>query len=66
MTVELGREQDGAVMQERVARLVAAYPQLVAKLQDRIESIDLRYPNGMALKAEGLALGTDKGNRKAS
>lgn len=66
MTVELGREQDQSVLKERVARLVAAYPQLVAKLQDRIESIDLRYPNGMALKAQGLALGTDKGNRKAS
>jgi len=67
MTVELGREQDSsAVMQERVARLVAAYPQLVAQLQDKIESVDLRYPNGMALKADGLALGTVKGNRKAS
>lgn len=69
MTVELGREQGAegrAAMKERVARLVAAWPQLVARLQDRIESVDLRYPNGMALKAEGLAPGAEKGNRKAS
>ncbi|MDB5797429.1 MAG: hypothetical protein JWP36_1331, partial [Paucimonas sp.] len=25
-------------------------------LQDRIESIDMRYPNGLALKAAGLNL----------
>jgi len=33
----------------------------VARLQDRIESVDLRYPNGMALKASGLVVGALKG-----
>ncbi len=60
MTVELGREQTSNTMQERVGRLVAVYPQLAARLQDRIENIDMRYPNGMALKASGLALGMGK------
>lgn len=60
MTVELGREQSSATLKERVERLVAVYPQLVARLQDRIENVDMRYPNGMALKAGGLALGTGK------
>ncbi len=60
MTVELGREQSSATLYERVQRLVAVYPQLVARLQDRIENIDMRYPNGMALKASGLALGMGK------
>lgn len=59
MTVELGREQSRATLRERVDRLVHIYPQLVARLQDRIESVDMRYPNGMALKASGLAFGLD-------
>lgn len=59
VTVELGREQDPATLRERVSRLVSVYPQLVARLQDRIESVDMRYPNGLALKASGLAFGLD-------
>lgn len=54
--VELGREQDKATVRERVARLVGIYPQLAMHLQDRIESVDMRYPNGLALKAQGLTL----------
>lgn len=60
MKVELGREQSKTTLKDRVARLVSVYPQLVARLQDRIESVDLRYPNGMALKASGMAFGMDK------
>ncbi len=68
MKVELGREQTEATISERVARLIAVYPQLVTRLQDRIESIDLRYPNGMALTAEGMKFGSNnqKDHRKAS
>ncbi|HJV50564.1 MAG TPA: cell division protein FtsQ/DivIB [Noviherbaspirillum sp.] len=64
MTVELGREQSNATLKERVDRLVGIYPQLVARLQDGIESVDMRYPNGLALKAQGLALGSDGKKRK--
>jgi cell division protein FtsQ len=59
MTVELGREQTETTLKDRVDRLVGIYPQLVARLQDRIESVDMRYPNGFALKAQGLAFGLD-------
>jgi cell division protein FtsQ len=59
MTVELGREQSSTTLKERVDRLVGIYPQLVARLQDRIESVDMRYPNGLALKAQGLTLALD-------
>jgi cell division protein FtsQ len=59
MTVELGREQSREMLKARVDRLVGIYPQLAARLQDRIESVDMRYPNGLALKAQGLALGLD-------
>lgn len=60
MTVELGREQNMTTMRERVHRLVGIYPQLVARLQDRIESVDMRYPNGLALKARDLAFGLNE------
>lgn len=59
MLVELGREQSKANVKERVERLVGIYPQLVARLQDRIESVDMRYPNGLALKAQGLTFAAD-------
>lgn len=57
--VELGREEDGSTMQERVERLIGVYPQLLARLQNRIENIDMRYPNGLALQAKGLITGLD-------
>ena len=56
ITVQLGREQDGGVLKERVDRLLRVYPQLEARLPGQIESVDLRYPNGLALKAGGAAL----------
>lgn len=55
MRVELGREQTATTLRERVDRLTGIYPQLLARLQDGIESVDMRYPNGLALKAPGLA-----------
>jgi cell division protein FtsQ len=60
MTVELGREQSAKTLKERVERLVGVYPELVARLQDRIENVDMRYPDGLALKAQGLTLGMKK------
>ncbi len=55
LTVELGREQTRSTLKERVARLVAVYPQLLARLQNRIENVDMRYPNGLALRVTGFA-----------
>jgi cell division protein FtsQ len=59
MTVELGREQSRTTLKDRVDRLVGIYPQLLARLRDGIESVDMRYPNGLALKASGLAFGSE-------
>jgi cell division protein FtsQ len=64
VTVELGREQTKTTLKERVARLITVYPQLVARLQNRIESVDMRYPNGLALRASGLAFGSDAKKNK--
>ncbi|NMM37136.1 MAG: cell division protein FtsQ/DivIB [Glaciimonas sp.] len=59
IAVELGREQSRAMMRERVNRFVGVYPQLVALLQNRIESVDMRYPNGLALKVSGMVPGLE-------
>ena len=59
LTVELGREQSKTTLKDRVDRLVKIYPQLVTRLQDRIESVDMRYSNGLALKAQGLKFGIE-------
>jgi cell division protein FtsQ len=60
MSVELGREQDKNTLQTRVQRLVSIYPQLVARLQEgRIDTIDMRYPNGLALSSAALTIPSD-------
>jgi cell division protein FtsQ len=52
--VELGREENNSTLKERVGRLVQAYPQLMVMLQGEMESVDLRYPNGLALKSKNV------------
>jgi cell division protein FtsQ len=59
MKVALGREQDSTTLRSRVARLVAVYPQLASRIQGNIDLIDMRYPNGLALAAAGLAVPKD-------
>ncbi|MEA5098514.1 MAG: cell division protein FtsQ/DivIB [Burkholderiaceae bacterium] len=53
MTVKLGREQSGMKLKEQVERMIQVYPQLVARMKGRIDSLDLRYPNGLALSVGG-------------
>jgi len=65
ITVELGRAESDATLKERIARLVAVYPQLMERLQGKkIENVDMRYPNGLALKADGLVLAALNGKKK--
>jgi cell division protein FtsQ len=60
MSVALGREQDKHTLKARVQRLVGVYPQLVARLQEgRIDTIDMRYPNGLALSSAALSVPAD-------
>lgn len=47
--LQLGREQ----MEERLARLVAAYPQQLAAMKPPVKYIDLRYRNGFAARVAG-------------
>ncbi|MFJ9451059.1 MULTISPECIES: cell division protein FtsQ/DivIB [unclassified Herbaspirillum] len=65
LTVELGRAESDATLKERIGRLVSVYPQLVDRLQGKkIENVDMRYPNGLALKADGLVLAALNGKKK--
>ncbi|WP_034296708.1 cell division protein FtsQ/DivIB [Herbaspirillum sp. RV1423] len=65
ITVELGRAESDATLKERIGRLVSVYPQLMERLQGKkIENVDMRYPNGLALKADGLVLAALNGKKK--
>ena len=46
MTLELGREQ----VEARLARFVTAYERSVGRLGRRLDYVDLRYPNGFAVR----------------
>jgi cell division protein FtsQ len=59
MEVALGREQDKTTLRHRVQRLVGIYPQLASRLPDGIETVDMRYQNGLALSALGLTVPVD-------
>ncbi|GJI95360.1 cell division protein FtsQ [Duganella caerulea] len=65
MSVALGREQTSTTLKERVDRLMGIYPQLVEHLQN-IETIDMRYQNGLALSAAGLKIPTEGTKPKAA
>ena len=54
MTVRFGREGESNTIRDRMERLLVVYPKLEAQLKNRIKDIDLRYPNGLALRADGL------------
>jgi len=55
MSVALGREQTPTTLKERVDRLVGIWPQLTARVPN-IETVDMRYQNGLALSAAGLKI----------
>ena len=64
--VELGRGEPEAVL-VRVRRFVDTLPQLAGRYGRELESADLRYPNGYAVKLRGVGTveaGQAKGNRK--
>lgn len=53
LNLDLGRDAAEPV-EQRLARFVAAYPESLAPLGRRFEHVDLRYPNGFALRVAGL------------
>jgi cell division protein FtsQ len=58
LSVALGHEQNEAMLKARVDRFISIYPQLVLRLSD-IDTVDMRYPNGLSLSAKGLMIPAD-------
>jgi cell division protein FtsQ len=58
LVLQLGRDTARDPVDERLGRFVEAYPRTVGKLQARLEGaslrVDLRYPNGFAVRIPGL------------
>jgi len=52
--VMLGRDAGELPVEQRLARFVAVYPQTLAKMAQRHDYVDLRYPNGFALRVADL------------
>ena len=50
LTIALGRDAANDPVEARLRRLVAAYPQTLGRLARKAEHVDLRYPNGFALR----------------
>lgn len=50
LTIELGREQQKSPLTSRLKRLVEIYPVALANRQPAPQVVDMRYPNGLALR----------------
>lgn len=53
----LGRDE-GLAIEERVARWVDAHPRVGARLGERVAVVDLRYPNGFAVRTGASGAGS--------
>lgn len=54
LNLELGRDSARDPVERRLARFAAAYPQTLARIPRPHEYVDLRYPNGFALRIPDL------------
>jgi cell division protein FtsQ len=59
VVLELGRDDSRSPVEERLARFVAAYPRIAASLNRPLDYVDLRYPNGFAIRVPDLLQGVD-------
>lgn len=50
LSIELGRDLANDPADTRLTRFIAAYPQTLGRIALRHEYVDLRYPNGFALR----------------
>lgn len=48
--IDLGRDEAKSPVRERLARFLAAYREVGEKLRSKAEVVDLRYPNGFAVR----------------
>jgi cell division protein FtsQ len=60
IVLELGRDDGREPLETRLARFIAAFPRVTAQLNRRLEHIDLRYPNGFAIRVPELPADRDE------
>jgi cell division protein FtsQ len=58
--IEFGREEEQAkgVLEQRVAQLIQYWPEVQQKWPSRVDAVDLRYPNGFAVRVVGAPIKT--------
>ncbi|MBL0168560.1 MAG: cell division protein FtsQ/DivIB [Propionivibrio sp.] len=61
MIVELGRQQPKAPVSERLLRFVEYYPSVLSAARQRPSVVDMRYPNGFALRIAAAPATESKG-----
>ena len=61
MIVELGRQQPKAPVSERLLRFVEYYPSVLSAARPRQSVVDMRYPNGFALRVAAAPATESKG-----
>jgi cell division protein FtsQ len=65
LSVQLGRDSDKELASNRLSRFIEVYPRTLARLSRRLDYVDLRYPNGFALRVPGVEReDAGKGTRK--
>ena len=65
LSVQLGRDSDKELASNRLSRFVEVYPRTLERLSRRLDYVDLRYPNGFALRVPGVEReDAGKGTRK--
>ena len=61
MVVELGRQQQKAPVRDRLERFVEYYPSVMSAAGQRPTVVDMRYPNGFALRVAAASVIENKG-----
>lgn len=61
MVVELGRQQTKVPLRKRLERFVEHYPSMVTATRQRPSVVDMRYPNGFALRVAATSANENKG-----
>jgi cell division protein FtsQ len=62
LTAQLGRDSEKDRVEDRLARFVAAFQQILATPRQRFDYVDLRYPNGFALRVTERVMETPRSN----
>jgi len=64
MEIELGRERNEDTLLKRSNRLISAWSDVTQRWGKQIESVDLRYPNGFAVRVAGVRFVPDPADGK--